>query len=121
MSPKHASRRLSNPMHRTKLASAVSSYFERLERRELLAAQVWVNDNWVIRTDTGPDGLSVGDVVENTGAGDAGPVVTGVWGTDAFDAIADAVNAVDAGGTVNVLAGQYEENLDVNKAVKIAG
>ena len=115
------SRRRANPIRRTKLVSAVKSYFEGLERRELLAAQVWVNDNWSLRTDTGPEGLSVGDVVDNTGAGESGATITATWGVTGFGTISQAVQAVDAGGTVNVLAGRYADNVTIDKSVKLRG
>ncbi|MEW6015685.1 MAG: right-handed parallel beta-helix repeat-containing protein [Candidatus Zixiibacteriota bacterium] len=43
------------------------------------------------------------------------------WLYDAFDQIQPAVNAVDAGGTVNVAAGLYAEQVIINKSVSIVG
>ena len=120
MTSRHPRHR-SGAINRTKLVSAVKSYFEGLERRELLAAQVWVNDNWLLRTDTGPQGLSIGDVVDNSGAGESGETVTATWGVTGFGTISEAVHAVDAGGTVNVLAGRYRDNLTLDKSVKLRG
>lgn len=43
------------------------------------------------------------------------------WNVDHFDTIQAGINAVPAGGTVNVAAGTYVENVLVNKPVTIAG
>ncbi|HOW25962.1 MAG TPA: right-handed parallel beta-helix repeat-containing protein [Bacteroidales bacterium] len=62
-------------------------------------AEVWVDDGY---TSSGP----------NDGHW---------WGYDAFATIQDGVNAVATGGTVNVAAGTYTEQINVIKAVIIKG
>ena len=59
-----------------------------------LAPEVWVDDDW-------------------TGYGYCGGKT---WGYDAFRTIQSAVNGVAVGGTIHVLAGLYEEDVDLNKA-----
>lgn len=59
-----------------------------------LEPHVWVDDSW-------------------TGAGDCGGHN---WGVDAFSTIAGALAAVDAGGTVSVIAGTYPERFTIGKA-----
>lgn len=44
-----------------------------------------------------------------------------VWGYDAFDAVQDGVDAVAAGGTVNVAAGTYAGNNIIDKSLTIIG
>ncbi|MFO0789325.1 MAG: right-handed parallel beta-helix repeat-containing protein [Pirellulales bacterium] len=82
---------------------------------------VWANDTWTIANDVGPMGLSVGDTVDsNTGLGDAS--VTGkIYGYNAFSEIQTAINAVSVGGTVNVLAGTYVEQVVVTKKINLLG
>jgi hypothetical protein len=75
---------------------------------------VWANDNWVITNDTGPAGLSFGDEVANTGAGDDGTVTNKTFGVDAFDTVQNGVSSVASAGTVNVLAGTYDEDVAIN-------
>ncbi|MDA1051398.1 MAG: tandem-95 repeat protein, partial [Planctomycetota bacterium] len=65
---------------------------ERLEDRRVLAAVVFVDDDWV--------GLSNGD--DPDGAGPRQEI-----GLDAHRTIEEGVTAVDAGGTVNIAAGTY--------------
>lgn len=73
--------------------------FQSLESRRLLSAgSVWVNDNWSIVTDLNQPGLSEGDIVSNTGAGDDGAVVNKTFGVDAFSDISSAVAAEAALG-----------------------
>jgi hypothetical protein len=43
------------------------------------------------------------------------------WGYDHFAKIQDAINAVPAGGTVNVAAGAYAENLSITKGLTLQG
>ena len=81
------------------------------------ADPVYVNDNWVITTDIGPAGFSLGDQVSNTGAGDDGTVTNRTYGVDAFDTVQGGVNGVAAGGEVRVLAGTYIEDV----AITVAG
>ena len=54
-------------------------------------AEVWVDDNY---TDGNCDGHT--------------------WGSDAFKNIQDGINGVDEGGTVNVAAGTYDEQLSID-------
>jgi len=43
------------------------------------------------------------------------------WGYDAFNIIQDGINAVATGGTVNVAAGTYVENITLNKELALDG
>ncbi|HRY52714.1 MAG TPA: right-handed parallel beta-helix repeat-containing protein [Candidatus Portnoybacteria bacterium] len=43
------------------------------------------------------------------------------FGYDAFTTIAEGINAVASGGTVNVMAGTYTENLTISKSITILG
>lgn len=100
--------------------------FQSLESRRLLSAgSVWVNDNWSIVTDLNQPGLSEGDIVSNTGAGDDGAVVNKTFGVDAFSDISSAVAAEAAlggGGVVNVISGVYaESDIVLNTPITIAG
>jgi len=67
--------------------------------------EVWVDDSWA--------GTVSGAEVEPGQ----------IFGGNAFATVQDGINAVDAGGTVNVAAGTYNltSRIDVNKAVSISG
>src|SRR5689334_18258167 len=106
---------------RRAVESAVAS-IQSLEQRRLLAATVYVNDNWQIVTDTGPAGLSSGDTVQsNPSSGDVN-VGTHTYGTDAFQTVSDGVTNVSSGGTVNVLNGNYSEsNITITKPLTLDG
>jgi VCBS repeat-containing protein len=68
---------------------------------------IYVDDDWA--------GTTIGQDPDA-----AGPA--GIYGVNAFDNITDALAAVNAGGTINVLAGQYSEHdMVVDKAVSIVG
>ena len=69
--------------------SAAFRGVEFLETRRLLAAQVYVNDDWAIMTDVGPPGISGGDTVESQGTDSN--VGAHVIGVDAFTTIGDGV------------------------------
>lgn len=60
--------------------------------------QVWVDDDY---TDTNSG--------EHT------------WGVDAFATIQEGINTVEAGGTVNVAAGTYEEAFTIDKTLTLKG
>ena len=67
---------------------------------------VYVDDDWVGTTPgTDPDG--------------AGPATN--FGYDAFSTIQDGVNGVATNGTVNVYAGTYDEDVNVNKTLSLIG
>jgi CSLREA domain-containing protein len=67
---------------------------------------VYVDDDWAsLSPGTDPDG--------------AGPATA--IGFDAFSTIQAGVNAVAAGGTVNVAAGSYTENVTIGKAATLLG
>jgi hypothetical protein len=67
---------------------------------------VYVDDTWIGTTPgTDPDG--------------AGPATD--FGCDSFATIQDGINGVTAGGTVNVNAGIYTENVTINKTVALRG
>ncbi|MFO0928817.1 MAG: right-handed parallel beta-helix repeat-containing protein [Gemmataceae bacterium] len=70
-------------------------------------SNVYVDDSWASGVDVGedPDG--------------AGPATA--FGVDAFATIQGGVNAVAVGGTVNVRAGTYNEEVSVPKTVTLLG
>lgn len=88
---------------------------EVLEGRRMLASSTFVNDTWV---DLNGGTLEVGDMVSATG--DASDIEF-EFGSEAFTSINAAIDAVDAGGTVTVLAGTYVEDVEVDKPVTIEG
>ena len=68
----------------------------------------YVDDGWTGEDRfSDPDGIGTGNVVAYTYNG--------------FDTIQEGVDAVSNSGTVNVAAGIYEENVDVDKIVSILG
>ncbi|HEY1192265.1 MAG TPA: right-handed parallel beta-helix repeat-containing protein [Gemmata sp.] len=112
---------------------------EQLEDRAVPALMTtWVNDNWNLFLDADSSGgLSAGDVV--TTANDPGPVTGYFYGTQAFGTVTsgigvttpesisgaatiqDAVTNTNAGGTVNVFGGTYNEDVNLNKALTLLG
>lgn len=79
---------------------------EALEARALLAGVTYVDDTWtgtLIGVD--PDG--------------AGPATS--FGTDAFATIQEGVDAVTAGGVVNVYEGTYTETVIIPKTLSLLG
>lgn len=77
---------------------------ERLECRTLLAADVYVDDDWA--------GVAIGSDP------DAGGLAV-EFGVDAFATLTEAIAAVDMGGTVHVFEGAYGEALSIAKDVTI--
>ncbi len=118
------SRRLSNrtstPVALAVLRAAVKPVFEQLEERRLMTT-VWVNDNWVVTSDTGAPGLSPGDTVANTGLGDDSSVAGKIFGTDAFASIASAHTAVVDGDVVHVISGTYSTSTTITKSITLEG
>jgi len=93
-----------------------------LESRQPLAADVFVNDNWFVRRDLDASGtLTAGDVVDNRLDVTGGALVRAKLGTTAFTDIDAAVSAVDEGGTVTVLEGQYSGDFEISKSVTLKG
>ncbi|HEY0081279.1 MAG TPA: Calx-beta domain-containing protein, partial [Pyrinomonadaceae bacterium] len=71
------------------------------------ATVVYVDDDWVgLAAGTDPDG--------------AGGPATSI-GQDAFPTVQGGVNGVASGGTVNVAAGTYDEDVNVNKTLSLLG
>jgi hypothetical protein len=105
---------------RSKLARLLR--VEALEPKQLLAADVYVNDNWVEVTDVGgtKGTLEFGDIVDNSADAGEAPQ-SGTFGTDAFSTIQDGIDAVDPDGTVHVLLGGYTENIIVDKSLHLSG
>jgi hypothetical protein len=81
---------------------------------------LFVNDNWVIATDVGPAGLSAGDTVNNSDDAGATPV-SATFGTNAFSTINSSIAAASNGDTIEVLQGNYTENVVVDKSVTLEG
>ena len=111
---------------------------ESLEDRSVPSATTFVNDNWHLLLDADNSGtLTAGDIVTN--ANDTGTLFGAVYGTTAFGTVTsgvgitgptsvsgdatinDAIANTTTGGTVNVLAGTYAENVVVNKSISILG
>lgn len=105
---------------------------ETLEDRSVPSAVTSVNDNWHLFFDAdNSGGLSVNDLVST--ANDAGPLSVFTYGPQAFGTvttgagvttpqsvagfttITDAIAATDVGGTVNLLAGTFVEDVTLNK------
>ena len=93
---------------------------EGLERKQLLAADVYVNDNWFVVVDQGVAGLDNGDTVDNSLDIGATPQ-TGTFGIDAFANIQDGIDNVDPSGNVHVLEGTYTENVVISTSLNLLG
>ncbi|REK11217.1 MAG: hypothetical protein DWQ37_14910, partial [Planctomycetota bacterium] len=105
---------------------------EPLEDRKMLALTVYVNDNWVNATDPG-NPVEVGDFVTNSNDTINPGGIFAEYGVDAFgtvdgtsvggvDKIFDAIQATDAGGTLNLLEGTYtESDVVIDRAMNFIG
>ncbi len=85
--------------------------------------EVWVNDTWVETDNTSGSatpGIQAGDTVSGAPS-DNGSVTGKIFGFNAFSTIQEGINAVQGGGTVNVLVGTYGESLIVDKSVSLVG
>jgi CSLREA domain-containing protein len=89
-----------NAAAHTATVNGVSSFSDWTLAARTAASTVYVDDNF-----TGPGGT------DPDGAGPATEI-----GYDAFKTIQEGVNAVAAGGTVNVYAGTYDEDVLINNA-----
>jgi hypothetical protein len=104
------------------LADACRRTLDPLERRVLLSGTlIYVNDNWNISMETGAPGLTAGDIVDNTGAGDDGALHDLTLGTNAFATVAEALAVAVPGDRVVVVSGTYGENVTVTGGVAIEG
>ncbi|MBY0588251.1 right-handed parallel beta-helix repeat-containing protein, partial [bacterium] len=92
---------------------------EQLEQRTVLSANFWVNDNWAITSDVGTIGLSIGDIVANTNAGDDGTITGKQFGLDAFSTINAAIIPAVDGDTIHVINGTYTETLAISEDLSI--
>ena len=95
---------------------------ESLESKQLLAADVYVNDNWVelVNVAGGTAGkLDNGDVVDNSADAGEAPVIE-VFDITAFSSIQDGIDIVDPAGTVHVLLGSYTENIIVDQSLHLS-
>jgi hypothetical protein len=108
-----------SPLRRSAKQRERKLVLQTLERRQMLAT-VYVNDNWHIANDTGPTGLSTGDMVDNSSDPGA-PTITAAFGSTAFSDIEAAIAAAANGDTISVLAGSYAGDIEVNKSVKLEG
>jgi hypothetical protein len=92
---------------------------EGLERKQLLAADVYVNDDWAVAMDNDMSGdLSTGDQVSST---DVGAPTGLIFGTDAFATIQGGIDNVDVAGNVHVLEGTYTENVTISTSLNLLG
>ena len=107
--PKFAHRR---SVSRQPVRSTRVPRFETLERRLLLATDIWVNDNWFFLADRGQPGvLDSGDLVVNLADPvNAGQVVA-TYGIDAFGTV--------AAGTLSGAAPEFDEIRDAIDAVEV--
>ncbi|MFA5401208.1 MAG: right-handed parallel beta-helix repeat-containing protein [Dehalococcoidia bacterium] len=87
--------------------NVVQAAYKEVSLTCLTKATVYVDSTWA--------GKSAGEYVELPGGG------TGIIGHNAFATIQTGVNGVDAGGTVNVAAGTYNENISINKSISLFG
>lgn len=97
-------------------------FLEPLERRAMLAADTFVNDNWFLKTDVDASTtLTAGDIVDNRLDVTGPATAQGVYGTTAFSDIEAAIAATDDGGAVTVLEGTYTGDVAINKSVTLEG
>src|SRR6185437_4726641 len=96
--------------------------FDHLDDRAAPAALTYVapDANYDITLDTGPSGFSPGDVV-TWNPGQPNQQVGLIAGINAFDTIQGGVDNTDVGGTVNVAAGTYTENVTVSNRLTMLG
>ena len=99
---------------------------EPLEERRLLSVTTsYVDDTLVWDVAHGGDMDSSGDLSINDiviyAQGESGVTDNLIYGTNAFSSIQAAIAETDSGGTVNVAAGSYSENLVVNKQITLQG
>lgn len=125
------------PARKSKGQSPRRLHVEQLEERSLLAAVVFMNDNWAVTTDQGVIGvLDAGDTVSNLNDTIAPGTITASYGNTGFgratsgvivgtnplfDNIQEAVTATDVGGTLNVLEGAYAESVIIDKTMQFRG
>jgi hypothetical protein len=104
------------------LHHAVRWALEPLEPRMLLSgALFYVNDNWHITLDTGTPGLSAGDTVDNSGAGDDGALHDLTFGTNAFGTLAGALTVAASGDRIVLVSGSYAESATIAQGVSLEG
>ncbi len=97
---------------------------EPLEERRLLAvAETFVNDNWFLAVDADFSGFpSPGDTVDNRSDTEGAPTIVKTFGVDAFPNINAGINNTLSGGKVNVLVGNYAEDVVIaNAGVTVEG
>ena len=75
----------------------------------MLSVTLYASNSWVVTAPTGDVGHSpvAGDTVANTGPGGSGTITGVTYGTNAFSTVRSALNAANAGNTVDILAGTY--------------
>lgn len=97
-------------------------FLQPLESRLPLAAEVFVNDNWFVKSDVDASGtLTAGDLVDNRLDVTGKATASGTFGTTAFSEIDAAVGAVDEDGIVAVLEGEYSGDFEISKSVTLQG
>src|SRR5215469_2308801 len=114
---------------RSILRRAVKAVAEGLEARRLLSVAVASHLDSV-----GPQGLSVavyvdtawagakpGDMVSDSGAWFSTPGQIFTFGTNAFATVQSGVNNAGSGGTVDIAAGNYQENVTIAQPVSLIG
>lgn len=97
--------------------------YQLITRNQFNVEYYWSGFNWNYTVQNLPAIVYVDDSWAGTAAGadpdGAGPATN--FGGDAFATIQSGVNGVAAGGTVNVLAGSYTEDVTIAKALTLQG
>ena len=84
-------------------------------------SHIYVNDTWVKAVGAGSP--NTGDLVTNSGFNDvnAPGTIFATFNINSFTTVAGGITAVDSGGTVTVVDGQYLENVLINKSMILEG
>ena len=102
--PSWVRRRRKRPSSRASKSRGVLPWrMEMLEPRQLLAADIYVNDNWQFVTDNGAQGvLDVGDIVTNANDANNPGTITKTYGVDAFGTVTTGALTGTASGAATI-------------------